>query len=81
MEQKVLGIIAKVAKVEATTLKPEQELAADLSIDSTKALQLLCDLEDELEIEVPEEAVSNITTVGDVLAIASNTDGSAAQTA
>ena len=73
MEQKVLNIIAKVAKVDVGTVKPGMELAADLNIDSTRALQLLCDLEEDLNIEVPEEAVANIATVGDILAMVQKT--------
>ncbi|MCY3019960.1 MAG: acyl carrier protein [Planctomycetota bacterium] len=68
-EKKVLEIIARVSKRDAAALKPEQQLVADLGIDSPKALQLMCDLEEELKIEMPEDAVGRIATVGDVLAL------------
>ena len=68
-ETKVLEIIARVSKRDAAALKPEQQLVADLGIDSPKALQLMCDLEEELKIEMPEDAVGRIATVGDVLAL------------
>ena len=66
-EKKVLEIVARVAKRDLASLKPELQLVADLGIDSPKALQLMCDLEEELKIEVPEDAIGKIVTVADVL--------------
>ena len=68
-EQKVLAIIAKVSKRDAATIKPESQLVADLGIDSSKAMHLMCDVEEELKIEVPEDAIGKISTVADVLAL------------
>jgi acyl carrier protein len=69
-DTKVLAIIARVAKKDAATLKPEHQLVGDLGIDSPKALQLMCELEDQLHIEIPDDAVGRIATVQDVLALA-----------
>lgn len=63
----VLEVIAEVAKVEPAELKPETELVADLGIDSPRALQLLVELEDRLEIEIADDEVERLETVGDVL--------------
>ena len=68
-EKQVLEIIARVAKRDAAGIKPEQQLVADLGIDSPKALQLMCDIEEQLQVEVPEDAIGKITTVADVLAL------------
>ena len=68
-EQQVLAIIARVSKRDAASLKPEQHLVADLAIDSPKALELMCDLEEQLKIEMPEDAVARVETVGDILAL------------
>ena len=64
---KALDILARIAKRDASDLSPEHELVADLAIDSPKALELLCDIEDECGIEVPDDAVNRLQTVGDVL--------------
>ncbi len=69
MQENVLKIIAKVAKVDVATLKPELNLVADLKLDSPKALQLLCDLEEELKIDISEDTAAEMNTVGDVLAL------------
>ncbi len=66
-KQAVLEIIAEVSGVEVSSLEPETELVADLGIDSPRALQLLVELEDRLEIEIGDEAIEKLETVGSVL--------------
>ena len=66
-EDKVLTILAAVSGVDRAAIHPEQDLVADLGIDSPKALRLLADLEDELNIEISDEAAALLVTVGDVL--------------
>ncbi len=64
---KVLAVISQLANVEKDTLKPETELVANLGIDSPKALQLLVDLEETLDIEITDEEAAKLETVGDIL--------------
>ena len=67
-QEEALGVIAKVAGKDRAGLKPEQELTADLGIDSPKGLQLLMELEDKLKLEISDEQAARMSTVGDVLA-------------
>ena len=62
-----LEILAEVAGAEPGTLLPETDLVADLGIDSPKALLLLVKIEDRFDIEIDDEAVAEMKTVGDVL--------------
>jgi len=62
-----LAVISKLAGVPTEQLKPETELVADLGIDSPKALQLLVELEEALEIEISDDEAARMETVGDVL--------------
>lgn len=64
-----LRVIARVAEVEEESLGPETELVAHLGIDSPRALQLLVELEERLEVELDDEAVAELQTVGDLLAL------------
>lgn len=66
-QDRALGIIADVAEKDASDLKPEQNLLADLGIDSPKALKLLMDLEDGLDLEISDEDAARMETVGDIL--------------
>lgn len=69
MESQALDILARIAQLPVNELVPEQDLVADLGIDSPKALALLCDIEDECGIEIPDDAVGRMNTVGDLLAM------------
>lgn len=60
-------VLAKLGSVERDQIKGEMDLVADLGIDSPKALQLLVELEDALDIEISDEDAAKMTTVGDVL--------------
>jgi acyl carrier protein len=65
---RVYEILSRVTRRERSTLKPEQDLAADLDIGSAQALELLATLEDELGIEISEVDAAKLRTVKDVLA-------------
>lgn len=69
MEEKALGILARIAKKDVAELNAAQDLVGDLGIDSPKALELVCDIEDDLGFEVPDDAVGGLETVGDLLAM------------
>lgn len=66
-KQIALEILAEIAGVDPETLAPETDLVADLGIDSPKALLLLVKIEDRFDIEIDDEAVAEMKTVGDVL--------------
>ena len=72
IQKKALQIVAKISGKEAADLKAEHELVADLGIDSPKALQLLLDLEDELDIEISDDDAAGLDTVGDIIGYLEN---------
>ena len=67
LERRAVEILGRIAKRDPAALAPGQDLVADLGIDSPKALELICDLEEECGIEVPDDAVGKLETVADVL--------------
>ena len=69
MEEKALAILARIAKKGVAELKVTHDLVGDLGIDSPKALELVCDIEDECGFEVSDDAVGEMETVDDVLAM------------
>ncbi len=72
VKQKALEIVAAISGKDAADLDPKLDLVADLGIDSPKALQLLLDLEDALDIEISDEDAAKMDTVGDVLGYLGN---------
>ncbi len=64
----VLEVVAEVSGKAVEELEASSELVAHLGIDSPRALQLLVELEDRLEIEIDDAEVAKLATVGDLLA-------------
>ncbi|MEZ6187331.1 MAG: phosphopantetheine-binding protein [Planctomycetota bacterium] len=67
-EEKTLEILSNVCNVPREKLVPEARLIQDLDIDSVVTLDLLMELEESLEIDIPEVKAAEMQTVGDVLA-------------
>ena len=65
---KIKEIIAEQLSVEEDAVKMETHLMKDLEADSLDAVEIIMAIEDEFGIEVPDEAVENFHTVGDVVA-------------
>ena len=65
--QVALDVLAEVCGRPVQEITPEQDLVADLEIDSPKALQLLVTLEEKFDIEIPDEDAARLERVQDVL--------------
>jgi acyl carrier protein len=48
---------------------PSTDLAADLNVDSVAAMDLIMEIEDRFEIDIPINLVSDMTTVADLVAV------------
>ena len=66
--EKVKSILAEQFDVEEDTIAEETSLQDDLGADSLDVVDLLMSIEDEFSIEVPDEDVENIKTVGSLVA-------------
>lgn len=67
IEQTVKEILAKQVKMDVANIKPESSLAEDLRMDSFSAVETAFDLEEKFGIQIPNEALSNVTTVKDIV--------------
>ena len=70
--EKVKSIIADQLDVEEEKVVAEASITEDLGADSLDMVDLVMSVEEEFDIEVPDEAVENIKTVGDVVAYIEN---------
>ncbi len=62
--EKVKAILSTQFDVEEDEITVETTLADDLGADSLDVVDLLMSIEDEFEVEIPDEEVENIKTVG-----------------
>ena len=66
MLEKIKEMVAEQLNVEAADLAAETSFKDDLGADSLDLFELVTNLEDEYEIEMPSEELENLTTVGAV---------------
>ena len=61
--EKVKGIVVDQLEVEADRVTPEASFANDLGADSLDTVELVMALEEEFDIEIPDEEAEKISTV------------------
>jgi acyl carrier protein len=66
LETRIRSIIADQLGVDQIDLKPEASILDDLGADSLDVVELVMALEEEFDIEVPDDHVENMRTIGDV---------------
>ena len=66
LTQKVNSIIGERLGVENSSLVPEANLLDDLGADSLDVVELVMALEEEFNIEVPDDDVEGMRTIADV---------------
>lgn len=65
--EKVKVILADQFDVEEDSITLETDMQDDLGADSLDVVDLLMSIEDEFEIEIPDEEIENIRTVGELV--------------
>ena len=65
--EKVKAILAEQFEVDEDSITDKTELQGDLNADSLDVVDLVMTIEDEFRIEVPDEAVESVRTVGDLV--------------
>ena len=65
--EKVREIIADKLSLDEDEKKMESSFVDDLGADSLDLVELVMALEDEFDLEIPDEEVEKVTTVGDVV--------------
>ena len=65
--EKLQGIIAEVLNIEPEDVTMAATFVDDLGADSLDILQIIMGIEEEFDIEIPNEAAEQIVTVGDAV--------------
>ncbi len=68
LEPKVMKIIEEQLGVDPERVKPESSFIDDLGADSLDIVELVMAMEEEFEIEIPDEDAEKLRTVKDVMA-------------
>ena len=66
MMETLIAMVAEQLGVNADDVKPESRLKEDLQADSAAVMMLVMDVETEFGIEVEDDAIEKVKTVGDM---------------
>ncbi len=67
IEKEVKAVIVEQLGIEPGEIKPESSFAGDFRADSLDAVEIILQLEDKLEVEIPNEDAEKMTTVGEII--------------
>ncbi len=65
--EKVRSILVDQLDLDEEKVTPEASVADDLGADSLDIVDLVMSLEEEFDLEIPDDQVENIKTVGDIV--------------
>ena len=65
--EKIRDLLAEQLDIPADSITPESDIIDDLEADSLTVLDMVTTLEDEFDIEIPDEDVEKLRTVGSVV--------------
>lgn len=67
MRERILEIIADQVNRSVDELDPSMEFIDDLNLDSIELVELIMSVEDEFDIEIDEDRLEKVRSIGDVL--------------
>ena len=67
VSDKVKGIIVEQLGVDEEEVTPDASFVDDLGADSLDTVELVMELEDEFDIDIPDDAAEKIQTVGQAI--------------
>ena len=65
--EKLQSIIAEVLNIDADGVTMDKTFVDDLGADSLDVFQIIMGIEEEFDIEIPNDAAENISTVADAV--------------
>ena len=65
--QRVIDIVAEQLGVDKEKVTPETSFVNDLGADSLDTVELVMELEEEFDINIPDDAAEKIQTVGQAI--------------
>ena len=68
LAEKVTSLVGEQLGVERAVLVPEANLLDDLGADSLDVVELVMALEEEFDVEIPDDDAEKITTVAEAIA-------------
>ena len=68
--EKIRALLAEQLDIDPEKITPDSDIMSDFEADSLDIVDMVMTLEDEFGIEVPDDAIESLRTVGDVVKVA-----------
>lgn len=68
MNEKVVEIVAEILDLEVSEVEESAKIIDDLGADSIAVMEIVMELEEEYDVEVPTEDILELVTVADIIA-------------
>lgn len=65
--EKIAGMLAEQLGADENDMTMDTNIAKDLGADSLDVVELLMAIDDEFGIEIPDDEIENIKTIGDLV--------------
>ena len=65
--EKIKAILAEQLDADIDEMTMDTDIAKDLGADSLDVVELLMSIEDEFQVEIPDEEIENIKTIGELV--------------
>lgn len=65
-EEKVIQIVSEATKIDISKISAQTSFIDDLNLDSLDIAELMMKVEDEFNVEIPEEDAEKIRNINDV---------------
>jgi acyl carrier protein len=67
VSKKIIGVISDILSIDKKMIRHDSHLVEDLGCDSFNAVEILLTLQDYFNIKIPQAAVAQVSTVGDII--------------
>lgn len=67
MIEKVIEILSEFTELKSEDMNQDTRLIADLCLNSLDVVNVVVEFEDEFDIEIPDEKIKELQTIGDIV--------------
>ena len=67
MIEKVIEILSEFTEFKSDDMNKDTKLIADLGLNSLDVVNVVVEFEDEFDIEIPDEDIRELQTIGDIV--------------
>ena len=72
LEKELRSLVAEILEIEAERITPDARFVEDLGMDSMMALEILASAEKKYKVQIPEEHLTKVTCLKNLVEIATN---------